>query len=710
MASLDAGQLRAVLLHELAHIKRGDLWMNLAQTILQIVYFYNPFVWIANAIIRRIREQAVDEMVLVAMGDKARQYPQTLLDVAKLAFKKPTLSLRLIGVVESKNALAGRIKRILTRPVPRTSKLGILGLIAIIITAVILLPMAKAQKQAGQMTDVQVAVESADKQVIPATKNLQSLIDAAKPGDTVTVPKGLYTDPVEINKSLTIKGESRNECIFEVTANKPAIFIDTKGKGNVVIEGLTIKWQLATSNKSIERPFALGVKDTKAEIKDCSFLPLGNFQRSPVAVRADGLTQLNISKCRFEGFEYVICYGEGTKGKTSDCLIMNCGHQGIINYTGSTLTVERNVITGSKFHAVRCTGGTLYVKDNLLINNDNRGIYLGNRSGSGTITNNLIIGNGTGIGCFARSKYEIKNNIIADSSYAGIGMEKSCLLTIQDNIFVHNERGWIMFDRGEKGANTCDRNTFWQNKVDAENFEKSANSINANPDFVDPNNGDFSLRPGPALEYKQGLTNPQIFKELWKIWKKRENRNETAVQVEGKMVGSELPVGMVGTWFFDNTQGDDEQMAVFPDSRIVVLYSNGHKDQTRYVDGFVELAEYNNIRCKMTLQEDGTLLHYLDDGGSMVFGKRWKRIDTQPRTDILKPLTGQERQDPNASRGRIRGVVVNAATGQPVAGAYVGVGDFGDSGGSNYERHRAQGFFAKAETDRQGRFILDGLD
>jgi len=782
-ASLNTGQLRAVLLHELAHIKRGDLWINLAQTILQIIYFYNPLLWIANIIIRRIREQAVDEMVLVAMGENAQQYPQTLVSVAKLAFRHPILSLRLIGVVESKSALAGRIKRILSRPIPKNAKLGIVGILAVIVIAAILLPMAKAKEdkkevqpkmgfvatlpngvavelvgvfefsegkvqnswkpdgtrledpvyihygreykhkafgfifntdkpagieecdikgtidrlgytltfdangqitqlakqmrqhlelvrleqsdateinlsvapdwiyktqydgryitgkydpkigffdtyetadgvrvifsnryesyesqlraclsndgiqrlisstrgnpgsqryaqlstvystdgtrqtsalfenlklsdiryfelyirpkcerlkfknvslQPGHKTDVQVEGESADKQVIPATKNLQSLIDAAKPGDTVTVPKGLYTEPVEINKSLTIKGESRNECIFEVTANKPAIFVDTKGKGQIVVQDLTIKWQLATSDKGIERPFALGVKDTQAEIKNCSFIPLGNFQRSPVAVRADGLTQLNISKCRFEGFEYVICYGEGTKGKTSDCLIMNCGHQGIINYTGSTLTVERNVITGSKFHAVRCTGGTLYVKDNLLINNDNRGIYLGNRSGSGTITNNLIIGNGTGIGCFARSKYEIKNNIIADSSYAGIGMEKSCLLTIQDNIFVHNERGWIMFDRGEKGANTCDRNTFWQNKADAENFEKSANSINANPDFVDPNNGDFSLRPGPALEYKQGLTNPQIFKELWKIWKKRENRNETDVQVEGE--------------------------------------------------------------------------------------------------------------------------------------------------------------------------------
>lgn len=145
-AGLSAGQLQAVLLHELAHIKRGDLWINLAQTILQIFYFYNPLLWIANAIIRRIREQAVDEAVLVAMGANAQQYPQTLVSVAKLAFKRPVLSLRLIGVVESKSALASRIKRILTRPIPKSAKLGIVGLIVVIIAAAVLIPMAKREK------------------------------------------------------------------------------------------------------------------------------------------------------------------------------------------------------------------------------------------------------------------------------------------------------------------------------------------------------------------------------------------------------------------------------------------------------------------------------------------------------------------------------------------------------------------------------------
>lgn len=158
-SALDTTDLRIVLLHELAHVKRGDLWVNLAQTLLQIVYFYNPLLWLANAVIRRAREQAVDEAVLVAMGERASRYPETLVSVAKLAFKRPALSLRLIGVVESKSALTARIKRILSRPIPKSAKLGILGLAVIVITAVIVLPMAKAQLYTDRARQVMALAE-----------------------------------------------------------------------------------------------------------------------------------------------------------------------------------------------------------------------------------------------------------------------------------------------------------------------------------------------------------------------------------------------------------------------------------------------------------------------------------------------------------------------------------------------------------------------
>ncbi|OHB55301.1 MAG: hypothetical protein A2Y12_00600 [Planctomycetes bacterium GWF2_42_9] len=149
---LKTEDLKLIFLHELVHIKRGDLWISLFQTILQIVYFYNPLLWLANAIIRKVREQAVDEMVLVAIGEQAENYSETLLSISKLTFSRTILSLRLIGIVESKKALADRIKRILNKPIPKTVKLGIVNLAAIVISGIILLPMASGENISTENT------------------------------------------------------------------------------------------------------------------------------------------------------------------------------------------------------------------------------------------------------------------------------------------------------------------------------------------------------------------------------------------------------------------------------------------------------------------------------------------------------------------------------------------------------------------------------
>jgi beta-lactamase regulating signal transducer with metallopeptidase domain/peroxiredoxin len=198
LTQLDSTQLKSVLLHELAHVKRGDLWVNLVQALLQIAYFYHPLLWPANLMIRRVREQAVDETVLAAMGDEAEEYPKTLLSVSKLAFGRPALSLRLLGVVESKKALTARIKLIVSRPFPRSAKLGFAGLILILVTAAVLLPMARAQPQDKKTTEPAATTQAADVAQVTVTADSNSL--NASPGaeslGVVRTIEGIVTDPL----------------------------------------------------------------------------------------------------------------------------------------------------------------------------------------------------------------------------------------------------------------------------------------------------------------------------------------------------------------------------------------------------------------------------------------------------------------------------------------------------------------------------------
>jgi len=62
--SLSTEQVEAILMHELAHIKRHDYLLNLLQTVIETILFFNPFVWLTSAIIRREREHCCDDLVV----------------------------------------------------------------------------------------------------------------------------------------------------------------------------------------------------------------------------------------------------------------------------------------------------------------------------------------------------------------------------------------------------------------------------------------------------------------------------------------------------------------------------------------------------------------------------------------------------------------------------------------------------------------------
>ncbi len=353
------------------------------------------------------------------------------------------------------------------------------------------------------------------------SSNLQAMIDAAQPGATVEIPAGTYEQPIKISKSLILSGSSPEDCIIKVTANEPAIMIDTAGKGKVLIENVTIQWQLATSDKH-EYPFAVAVKDSQATIKNCIFRPLGNPQRSPVAIRSMGFSNMDVRDCDFTGFDYVVCYGEGTKGTMAECFIRNCGHQGVILYSGAEVKVMRNIITGSKYHAVRTTGGKLDMYDNLIINNKNRGVYLGNKSGSGRIINNLLIGNASGIDGMSACRFSVENNVILKSTYAAIAARPYSTLMIRGNVLSNNPRGIIIHQKdGESDPvkSKFGKNVLWKNQTDTENCE-CPDAIAREPDFIEPGNGNFKLAD-PAFE-KMGLKDPKVIFDLWQKYKEKQ--------------------------------------------------------------------------------------------------------------------------------------------------------------------------------------------
>ena len=86
---LTCKQMRAILLHEVIHLRRGDVWIKSIQALVQIVYWWHPLLWVANARIRNTREESVDDAVMQKLQNDADAYAPTLLQVAKLVLHRP---------------------------------------------------------------------------------------------------------------------------------------------------------------------------------------------------------------------------------------------------------------------------------------------------------------------------------------------------------------------------------------------------------------------------------------------------------------------------------------------------------------------------------------------------------------------------------------------------------------------------------------------
>jgi beta-lactamase regulating signal transducer with metallopeptidase domain len=99
-------RLHAVLLHELAHVRRRDSLMQSLSLIACAFYWPNPLVWRAARALRREAEIAADDAVLVT-GVKASAYAGELVQLAsQFRGRKATLS----GVAMAGSALEARVK------------------------------------------------------------------------------------------------------------------------------------------------------------------------------------------------------------------------------------------------------------------------------------------------------------------------------------------------------------------------------------------------------------------------------------------------------------------------------------------------------------------------------------------------------------------------------------------------------------------------
>ncbi len=141
--TLSRGEAEHVLLHEMAHLKRGDLIEHAFFLVLRVVYWFNPFVAFAHRQAKHVREICCDLTVAGVLREKTAGYRKTLVDTARrLLTESVEPGMGLVGVFEEPYKVLARI-RWLERPTWEYGRLmtAVAGLV-VVLAAPILLPMA----------------------------------------------------------------------------------------------------------------------------------------------------------------------------------------------------------------------------------------------------------------------------------------------------------------------------------------------------------------------------------------------------------------------------------------------------------------------------------------------------------------------------------------------------------------------------------------
>ena len=164
---------RTVILHELAHVRRGDVATQRIARLALILHWWNPLAWAAWRELLKESERAADDLVL-SRGERASDYASHLLEVARALQAPPDRGWAV--AMARRSQLEGRLTAILDADVNRKTASRAWVITAALAGIAIIAPLAaiRAQEAPALPADVDATIRAA-----VAQKNHEMLDKAA---------------------------------------------------------------------------------------------------------------------------------------------------------------------------------------------------------------------------------------------------------------------------------------------------------------------------------------------------------------------------------------------------------------------------------------------------------------------------------------------------------------------------------------------------
>ena len=193
-------RLRAVLLHELAHIKRWDWTMQMVAQVTCAIYWFNPLVWFVARWMRIEAEQACDDHVLNA-GYRSTDYAQHLLDITRNVKIAKAASLAAVAIARS-SKIETRLRTVLAENLSRhpMTKIAVgIGLLVLICFAIPMGTMRFAQAVSTTEVTYQKIQEVSTSQPTPSESRSDESLATEQIDENVEICKQHL---VEIGKAI----------------------------------------------------------------------------------------------------------------------------------------------------------------------------------------------------------------------------------------------------------------------------------------------------------------------------------------------------------------------------------------------------------------------------------------------------------------------------------------------------------------------------
>jgi len=321
-------RLRVVLLHELAHIKRGDWLTLLAVEGLRAVYWFNPLLWIISRRLRQECEQACDDAVLGGGVDSV-EYASHLLALARSTVTRRAFFSRFPAPAMARpSSLQRRFRAMLNdrlnrRPISRSTRL-VTTILVLMVTVLI------AGFGAQTFSSFSGSVVDSTNRIVPGVTlvltNLQSQAkyEIKSDGDGrfqfVGLPPGEYAWQAGLPGFATMRGN--------LTVSGQDIQRDLTLRVGVLQETITIKGvrppnapPRAASDASAVRP--------AQQPKPCAAGPVGGTIKAPTKVRSvDPRYPAELNAAKIGGVVILEAVIDPT-GNVSDVSVLRSPHPGL---------------------------------------------------------------------------------------------------------------------------------------------------------------------------------------------------------------------------------------------------------------------------------------------------------------------------------------------------------------------------------------------